>query len=172
MGEVMESEASIRHAVRLLPRAPASLWWRPRPWPDTYLLLCDPSHCHLGYSYRLQTVSVFVYTGLRMDTSAGQNASAHVNIWMSSCMIPWVFFFFLFWWPGKITLPSFIAVFHPTCLIPPSCLLLALWIVHWLVFPCDLGDNVFKINGHFCSLCGRCWKNIQYITFCFFLTVV
>lgn len=84
MGEVMESEASIRHAVRLLPRAPASLWRRPRPWPDTYLLLCDPSYCHLRYSCRLQTVSVFVYTGLRMDTSAGQNASAHVNTWMSS----------------------------------------------------------------------------------------
>ncbi len=92
--EVMESEASIRHAVRLLPRAAGSLWWRPRPWPDTYLLLCDPSHCHLGYCCRLQTVSVFVYTGLRMGTSAGQNVSAHVNTWMSSRTILWVFFFF------------------------------------------------------------------------------
>lgn len=39
----------------------------------------------------------------------------------------------------NVTLLYFIAGFHPTRLIPLSCLLLALRIVHRLLFPCGLG---------------------------------
>lgn len=66
-----------------------------------------------------------------------------------------------------------IPVFRPTRLIPfPSRLLLALQIVHWLVFPCGLCDRAFKIDGHFSSLCGLCLEAIQHITFSFILTHV
>lgn len=59
MGEITESQALIRHAVRLLPPAPDCLWWWwwwwwwswwwwwHRPWPDAYLHLCDTNHCHV-----------------------------------------------------------------------------------------------------------------------------
>lgn len=48
MGKAVESAATIRHAVRLLPQAAVSLWWCPRHWPNSStVLLGAESYAHL-----------------------------------------------------------------------------------------------------------------------------
>lgn len=103
---VTESEASITHAVRLLPAAPASLWWRPRPWPNSYLLHCDPGHCHLGCC-----VCVCVWEDGLLQRSV------QVHIWTHGSALVCVIFFF--WWLGIMSDCLFFNIHTSPCLSSP-----------------------------------------------------
>lgn len=73
MGKAVESAATIRHAVRLLPQVAVSLWWCPRHWPNSFtVLLGAESYAHLFPRSLLSMVEKNKAAIIKADFSAAE----------------------------------------------------------------------------------------------------
>lgn len=131
----------------------------PLPWPA-----CNDPTVISGTVKAAGSPSVYVCHDRRVPREAWRcNMLTHGWALMHICG----YFSSLTTWKN-VPLLSFIALFHPTCLTSLDCLLLTLWVVHWLVFHTGLADSVFEINGRISPLCGIRWKDARHKNFLFY----